>query len=132
MLKCRILSQFRETKYSSMKPQGGSMEWRKVTAIFRAEELEKIEKRLREIGVRGISITKVKGYGEYANFFSRDWVVDHVRIEIFNSSSKAEEIARAIMEAAHCGFPGDGIVAILPVERVYRIRTKTDAGPEDI
>ncbi|MEE9403126.1 MAG: P-II family nitrogen regulator [Desulfobacteria bacterium] len=108
------------------------MEWRKITAIFRVDKLEEVERRLRELGVRGISVTRGKGYGEYANFFTRDWCVTHARVEVFNTASRAEEIARAIMDAAHTGIAGDGIVAILPVERIYRIRTKAEARTGEI
>ena len=108
------------------------MELRKVTAIIRTEVLEKVEKRLRGMGVKGISVTRVKGYGEYANFFSRDWLVTHARIEIFSEKGKAEKAAAVIMEAAHSGVPGDGIVVILPVEKIFRIRSQSEANPDEI
>jgi nitrogen regulatory protein P-II 1 len=108
------------------------MEWRKITAIIRGDKLEAVEQRLTKLGVRGISITRGKGYGEYANFFSRDWSVTHARIEVFNTASRAEEIAQAIMEASHTGSAGDGIVAILPVERIYRIRSKAEVRSGEI
>ena len=108
------------------------MEYAKITAIIRTSKLEKVEKRLQEIGVKGVSISHVKGYGEYANFFSRDWMVTHIRIEIFSSVSRVEEIAQAIMETAHSGLAGDGIIVSIPVERIYRIRTKTEATAEEI
>ena len=100
------------------------MEYRKVTAIVRSSHLEDIERRLRDIGVSGVSITRVSGYGEYHNFFQPDMMTQHARIEIFCYLSEAEKIACTIMEAAHIGQPGDGILAILPVEQLYRIRTK--------
>ncbi len=100
------------------------MRFRKVTAIFRPDRLEAVEDRLRSLDVPGVSVTKVKGYGEYANFYQPDWLSTHVRIEVFTSEDKAEEIAEAIMEAAHTGIDGDGIVAVMPVESVYHIRTK--------
>ncbi len=108
------------------------MEWKKITGIFRGDKLEAVEQRLTELGVRGISITRVKGYGEYADFFSRDWSVTHARIEVFNTASRAEKIAQAIMDAAHTGGAGDGIVTILPVDRIYRIRSKAEVEPEEI
>jgi nitrogen regulatory protein P-II 1 len=46
-------------------------------------------------------------------------MVTHSRIEIFTEKNRAEEIAHAIMEAAYSGTPGDGIVVILPVEKVF-------------
>lgn len=100
------------------------MRFRKVTAIFRPDRLEAVEDRLRNLGVAGVSVTKVKGFGEYANFYQPDWLSTHVRIEVFTGKLNADEIAEAIMEAAHTGIEGDGIVAVLPVESVYHIRTK--------
>ena len=108
------------------------MEWRKVTAILQGSRLEEVERRLGEVGVHGISVTRVQGHGEYKNFFGRDWSVTHARIEVFSTASKAEEIAQAIMDATSTGSAGDGIVAILPVERIYRIRTKAEAHADEI
>lgn len=82
--------------------------------------------------VKGVSVTKVKGYGEYANFFNPNWMVTHSRIEIFTEKAKVEEIVAAIMDIAHTSMPGDGIVAVLPVEKLYRIRTKSEALPDEI
>lgn len=103
------------------------MEFRKVTAIIKSEVLEKVEQGLRDIGIQGISVTKVKGFGEYANFYSRDWMVSvsHVRIEIFTEKAKVKAIVNAILEAAHLGLPGDGIVVVVPVEQIFRVRTKS-------
>jgi len=100
------------------------MIFRKVTAIFRSSRLNAVEDRLRSMAVPGISVTKVKGFGEYANFYTSDWLCTHVRIEVFTSKLKADEIAEAIIDTAHTGVEGDGIVAVLPVESVYHIRTK--------
>ena len=100
------------------------MRFRKVTAIVRSERLEAIEECLRKLNAPGISVTKVKGYGEYTNFFEADNLSSHLRVEVFTSALHAEEIAVAIMEAAHTGLEGDGVVAVLPVESVYHIRTK--------
>jgi len=107
------------------------MNYRKVTAIFRIELLEKVEKKLQELGVRGLSVSRVKGYGEYADFYSKDWLTSHARIEIFLEENRAETTAQAIMDVASLGMEGDGIVAILPVEKLYRIRTKTEINDED-
>ena len=100
------------------------MDFRKVTAIFRPERLQAVEDRLRSMGVPGISVTKVKGFGEYANFYETDWMCSHVRIEVYIGKNKAEGIAEAIVEAAHTGADGDGIVAVSLVESVYHIRKK--------
>ncbi len=99
------------------------MEFRKVTAIFRPERLEAVEEALKKLNVPGVSVTKVKGFGEYANFYTSDWLCTHVRVEVLTGEAHADEIAVSIMDAAHTGTEGDGIVAVLPVESVYHIRT---------
>ncbi len=108
------------------------MNYRKVTAIIRRDVLEKVEHVLQAMGVQGISVTKVKGYGEYADFYSSDWMVSHARIEIFTDETQADPIAQAIMNSAHIGAEGDGIVAILPVEKLYRIRTRAEVIANEI
>lgn len=102
------------------------MGMRKVTAIFRQSVLEKVEKALQEYGIHGFTISSVQGCGEYMNFYSKDLMSSHSRIEIFVETDKAEDIAETIMQATHIGQPGDGIVAILPVEKLYHIRTKSE------
>ncbi len=100
------------------------MEFRKVTAIIRSDSLEKVEKALQALSVPGVSVTKVKGYGEYANYYTPDLMLTHARVEVFIGQHRAEEVAKAIMDAAHSGVEGDGIIAVLPVEAVYHIRTR--------
>jgi nitrogen regulatory protein P-II 1 len=100
------------------------MEFRKITAIINPYNLKKVEDALLDLGVPGATVSKVKGYGEYANFFAPDWLVNHVKVEIFIGKHRADEIARLIMEIAHSGSEGDGIIAISPVETIYHIRTK--------
>jgi len=100
------------------------MDFCKVTAIIQSEVLEKVEKALQTAKTPGISVTKIKGFGEYANFYASDWMSPHVRIEVFVKKAKADKIAQTILDAAHTGIKGDGIVAILPVSAVFRIRNK--------
>lgn len=104
--------------------------YKKITAIIRKGRLEAVEHALQELGIPGITVTRVKGYGEYADFFSNNWMVSHARIEIFIRAERAEEVANAILEAAHTGLAGDGIVAVLPVETVRRVRTGASLPPE--
>lgn len=108
------------------------MEFRKIIAIFNIEKLEDVEKQLQEIGLSGLSVTKVKGYGEYADFFSRDWMTTHARIEIFTLQEHVKDIVQTIMATAHTGISGDGIVAVSPVEQVYRIRTQSEVQADEI
>lgn len=100
-----------------------SFEFRKVTAIFRLERLANVEKALRDIPVGGVSVTRVKGYGEYVDLYARDWMTEHARIEIFTHASQVQRIVEAISAAASTGTRGDGIVSVLPVESVFRIRS---------
>jgi len=101
------------------------MEFRKVIAIIRPDHLEEVEQALQALAVPGISVSKIKGYGEYMDFYEPDWMSSHVRIEIFTPQAQANAVAEAIMEAAHTGLPGDGIVAIQPVETVFQIETRS-------
>ena len=103
------------------------MELRKVTAVIRSRMLKQVEERLQEMKVKRLSVSNVKGFGEYDNFFTHDWNITHSRIEIFTEKSKAEEIARAILETAHTGKAGDGFIAVLPVDKLFRIRNKAEA-----
>jgi nitrogen regulatory protein P-II 1 len=100
------------------------MEFRNVIAIIRPDRLETVENALQALHVPGVSVTKVKGYGEYTNFYAQDWMVSHVRVEVFIGQHRAQAVAETIMESAHTGMEGDGIVAISPVESVYHIRTR--------
>lgn len=107
------------------------MDIKAVIAFIRREKLEDVERSLREIGVERINVYKVKGYGEYHDFFARDWMVDEVRVDIFTRADEADGVAAAIMNAAHTGLPGDGVVAVVPVEKFYLIRTRAEATPAE-
>jgi len=108
------------------------MELRKVVAIIRSRLLEDVEERLKKIGVKGLTVTCIKGYGEEKVICAQDWLGTHARIEIFTEKSKAEKIANVIMEVAHTGGAGDGIICIIPVEKIFRVRTKSGIRPDEI
>lgn len=98
------------------------MDLKQIVAIVRTDVIEHVEGRLIQIGVPGITIARVKGFGEYSNFLRPDWLSSYVRIEIFADVAQAPQIVDAILEAAHTGTAGDGIVSVLPVDALYRIR----------
>ena len=106
------------------------MSMKKVTAVVRREVLEELEHRLAEAGVGGMTVTMVKGRGEYADFFSfsGDHLVTHGRVEVFADADQAERVVQTVLEVARTGGAGDGIVAVLPTERVLRIRTGEPIG----
>lgn len=98
------------------------MSMQKLEAIVRFSALENVENALKEADISGLTVSPVRGFGEYRNFFRDDWTHRFARVEIF--TTRAEEIADLIVEAAHTGAAGDGLVAIEPVERVVRIRDR--------
>jgi len=106
------------------------MNFVKVVSIIRPERLEKVEDTLKELNIPGVSVSHIKGYGEYENFFRHDRMVEHIKLEVFIGKKRATEIAEKIMDIAHTGIEGDGIVAIIPVESVYHIRTKHKCSDE--
>jgi nitrogen regulatory protein P-II 1 len=55
-----------------------------------------------------------------------------LKIEIFTSEPRVEAVVETILDAAHLGLSGDGMVAVLPVEKLYRIRSKAEADPSEI
>jgi nitrogen regulatory protein P-II 1 len=105
------------------------MELKCVVAVVRPDVLQTLEKRLGAIDIHGITVSKVKGFGAHPNLFADDWTTEHLKIEIFAQASDVETLVRAIMDIAHVGPAGDGIVAIIPVERFFRVRTQSEAIP---
>ena len=106
------------------------MELSAIIAIIRRNRLEEVEQGLRAIDIRAVSVSKVKGYGEYHNFFAQDWMVESVRLEIFTRNDKVDAITTAIMKAAYTGAPGDGIVVVYPIQKFLNIRIRSDAVPD--
>jgi nitrogen regulatory protein P-II 2 len=106
-----------------------------VTAIIKPFKLEEVRDALLSIGVHGMTITEVRGYGrqkghteiyrgaEYAvNFLPK------IRIEVAVSSEEAERVVEAISAAAKTGEIGDGKIFVAPIDQALRIRTgETDA-----
>ena len=105
--------------------------FRLIIANIRSDKLNDVEKRLERLGVERINVCKVKGFGEYHNFFAPNWLSNEVRVEIFTKKQEVEAIAVAIMEAAHTGIPGDGVVAVVPIEKLYLIRNRCEATLEN-
>jgi len=107
-----------------------------VIAIIKPFKLEDVRDALTAIGVRGMTVTEVKGYGrqrghteiyrgaEYAvNFLPK------IRLEVAVSADETDKVVEAISTAAKTGQIGDGKIFVAPIEHVVRIRTgETDAG----
>ncbi len=105
-----------------------------VVAIIRPDKLNDVLEALYRAEVRGLTISRVRGHGgetesveTYRGTTVKVELHDKVRIEIGVSDSFVDPTVRAILSAGSTGDVGDGKVFVMPVEKVYRIRT----GEED-
>ena len=103
---------------------------RKVEAIIKPFKLDEVKEALNEIGVQGMTITEVKGYGRQQGhselYRGAEYVVDFIpkiKIEVVVPDNIVEKVVEAIVNAARTGRIGDGKVFIIPVEDAVRIRT---------
>ena len=103
---------------------------KKIEAIIRPFKLEEVKEALVEEGIRGLTISEVRGYGRqkghtetYRGSEYRIEFVPKIKIEVFVEDSKVEKIVDAILKTAKTGQVGDGKIFIYNVEDVVRIRT---------
>jgi len=103
---------------------------KKVEAIVRPHVLEAVKTALQEVGVVGMTVTEVKGFGRQKGqtelYRGAEYEVEFqtkLKIEIAISDDLVEEAVAAIVEAANTGRIGDGKIFIIPMEEVIRIRT---------
>jgi nitrogen regulatory protein P-II 1 len=106
-----------------------------IVAIIRPEQLNRVLESLFHHEVRGLTISQARGHGgeieqveTYRGTTVKMELVDKVRLEIGVSEPFVEVTVQAILESARTGEVGDGKIFVLPVEKVYRIRT----GEEDV
>jgi nitrogen regulatory protein P-II 1 len=99
-----------------------AMTFKYVVAVVPTGALERLESELKRMQVGGVTLSKVKGFGEYKNFFTGDWLSDHTKVEIFVEDSKTDDLVSALRGTA-CDLPGAGIVAVMPTERFLHLRT---------
>ena len=88
------------------------MTYKKINAIIRECCLDKVREALVAAGAAGLTVTHVRGAGEYANTFGRDNLSRHARLEVFAEEENVERLVQAIHGAAHTGQRGDGVVAV--------------------
>lgn len=103
---------------------------KKIEAIIKPFKLDDVKNALSEIGVTGMTISEVKGYGRQKGhtevYRGAEYVVDFipkVKIEIVVESSLVDQVVDKIRESANSGKIGDGKIFVLPVEHVVRVRT---------
>ncbi|MBE9578815.1 MULTISPECIES: P-II family nitrogen regulator [Moraxella] len=101
-----------------------------VTAIIKPFKLDDVREALSDIGVNGITITEVKGFGRQKGhtemYRGAEYVVDFlpkVKLEIACTDEMVDEIIEAIIGVAGTGKIGDGKIFVTPLEQVIRIRT---------
>jgi len=103
---------------------------KKIEAIIKPFKLDEVKEALNAIGINGMTISEVKGYGRQKGhkeiYRGAEYVVDFVskvKIEIVASAELTEKIVDAIQKSAMTGDLGDGKIFILPVEQAIRVRT---------
>jgi nitrogen regulatory protein P-II 1 len=108
----------------------GEMRMKKIEAVVKPFKLDEVREALSEIGVTGLTVTEVKGFGRQKGhtelYRGAEYVVDFlpkVKVELIVADALVERAIEAIVKAARTGKIGDGKIFVTPVEQVVRIRT---------
>jgi len=103
---------------------------KKIEAIIKPFKLDEVREGLSEIGVSGLTVTEVKGFGRQKGhtelYRGAEYVVDFlpkVKVEVVVSTDLLDRAVEAIIKSAHTGKIGDGKIFVSTVEQVIRIRT---------
>ena len=101
-----------------------------VTAIVKPFRLDDVRNALGEVGIQGMTVSEVKGFGRQRGhtelYRGAEYVVDFLpkaKIEVAVSDDLVERVIEAIVDAAKTGKVGDGKIFVTPIEQVVRIRT---------
>ena len=103
---------------------------KKIDAIIKPFKLDDVKEALNDIGIQGMTISEVKGYGRQKGhkeiYRGAEYIVDFipkVKIEIVVEAERAPEVVEKIREAANTGKIGDGKIFVTSVEEALRVRT---------
>ena len=103
---------------------------KKIEAIIKPFKIEEVKDALSELGIEGMTVTEVKGFGRQKGhteiYRGSEYTVDFlpkIKLELVLADTVVESAIKAIVEAAKTGKIGDGKVFVLPVENAIRIRT---------
>ncbi|MGE4519375.1 MAG: P-II family nitrogen regulator [Desulfobacteraceae bacterium] len=103
---------------------------KKIEAVIKPFKLDDVKEALNEIGIQGMTVSEVKGYGRQKGhkeiYRGAEYVVDFVpkvKIEIALRSDRVEEAVKVIRDAAKTDNIGDGKIFVSPLEKVVRVRT---------
>ena len=106
---------------------------KRITAIIKPFKLDAVREELAAVGVAGVTVTEVKGFGRQKGhtelYRGAEYVVDFIpkmKIEAVVSDGILEDCIDGIIKAANTGKIGDGKIFVEPVERVIRIRTREE------
>ena len=109
-----------------------------ITAIIKPFKLDDVREALSEVGVQGMTVTEVKGFGRQKGhtelYRGAEYVVDFlpkVKIEAAVDDGLSDQVVEAITRSANTGKVGDGKIFVAPLEDVVRIRTG-EKGPEAV
>ncbi|MFG6667769.1 MULTISPECIES: P-II family nitrogen regulator [unclassified Halomonas] len=101
-----------------------------ISAIIKPFKLDDVRESLSDIGVQGITVTEVKGFGRQKGhtelYRGAEYVVDFlpkVKLEVAVDDELVEQVIEAITQVANTGKIGDGKIFVMPLEQVIRIRT---------
>ncbi|MCA1772661.1 MAG: P-II family nitrogen regulator [Halomonas sp.] len=101
-----------------------------ISAIIKPFKLDDVRESLSDIGVQGITVTEVKGFGRQKGhtelYRGAEYVVDFlpkVKLEVAVDDDMTEQVIEAITQVANTGKIGDGKIFVMPLEQVIRIRT---------
>ncbi len=104
---------------------------KKIEAIIRPFKLDDVREALSEIGVRGMTLTEVKGYGRQKGhtelYRGSEYKIDFlpkIKIEIIAEDAMVDNIVSTVIKAAKTGQVGDGKIFVSPVQDVIRVRTE--------
>lgn len=107
-----------------------------VTAIIKPFKLDDVREALSEIGVQGMTVTELKGFGRQKGhtelYRGAEYVVDFlpkVKVEVAVTDEQLDQVLEAVRQAANTGSIGDGKIFVLNLEQVVRIRT-AETGPD--
>jgi nitrogen regulatory protein P-II 1 len=103
---------------------------KKIEAIIKPTKLEEVKKALEEIGIHGMTVTEVRGFGQQKGYIEvyrgKEYEVrflPKIKVELIVKDDEVEKVVNAIIRAARTGKVGDGKIFVYPVEEVIRIRT---------
>jgi nitrogen regulatory protein PII len=103
---------------------------KKIEAIIKPFKLDDVRQALNDIGIQGMTITEVKGYGRQKGhkeiYRGAEYLVDFmpkVKLEIVVPAARAGEVIDTVRAAANTGKIGDGKIFVIPLEGVLRVRT---------